>query len=304
MRGRGHFIGEVGAYFLVPLFNPRTAFNNSTTGVHEFPHQVDIGPRVALGYVFHSGWGFRADYEYLRGTLSQSTANADPTTTITTPLPAFPLMSPSAALAGGIGIDQYRFRQQLELNIVDLEGLKEWTCMDTTLLFSFGVRYARLVQKYEATRVNTGGSNGAVTVAFDREDVDAVNRFEGWGPTLGLEAIHPLQCGWALYGNVRGSFLWGTDHFTQNYAAHTRSVDATGVPTFTDTVTATEANVHRFAPMFETEAGVQYGCRIGHCYVFIRGGFVYQHWFDVGTPTTSGGHVGFVGATIRTGITF
>lgn len=307
MRGKGHFIGEVGAYFLVPLFNPRTAFSTTTaagTATTEFTRQVDAGPRASLGYVFHTGWGIRADYEYLRGSINQTANNGDPATTITTPLAAFPLTSPSATLGAGIGVDQFNFRQRLELNVFDIEGIKEMGFMDTTFLFSFGARYSRLTQSYSATRTNPGGTNGAVTVALDREDVDAANRFEGWGPTISAEAVHPLKCGFALYGNVRGSFLWGTDRFTQTDSLQRRTVDGAGAPTFTDTNQAIAAFDKRFVPVVETEAGVQFGHRFGHCYLFARTGFVYQRWFDVGNPTAANGSLSFIGGAVRAGIVY
>ena len=52
MRGHGHFIGEVGAYFLSPLSTSRIAYNttrNGATTSTDFPHQVDWGPRAWLG---------------------------------------------------------------------------------------------------------------------------------------------------------------------------------------------------------------------------------------------------------------
>jgi hypothetical protein len=308
MRGRGHFIGEVGAYFLTPLSVSRIAYNTArnggTTGT-DFPQPVDWGARAWVGYMFHSGWGLRGGYEYLRGSIRQSIANADAATMITTPLPApFQIVSPSAALNGGIGPDRFRFSQRLDLHVADTELLKETSFLDTTFLFSFGARYARMMQSYSATRTNPGGNNGAVTVALDRDDLDTSNRFEGWGPTTSFEAVHPLGCGFSMYGNVRGSFLWGPDRFAQNLHNQNRTVTAAGVATFTDTFNSNDAFDSRFVSILEVEAGVQYGHRFGRCYFFARAGGVFQRWWDVGNPTNANGSLNFLGGTVRAGITY
>ncbi|MBM3994896.1 MAG: hypothetical protein FJ303_12195 [Planctomycetes bacterium] len=306
MRGKGHFIGEVGAFFLVPLTNSRSAYNvtaGGATTTTDFQRQLDWGPVASLGYVFHTGWGVRGSYQYLRGSTSLSTANADPAVGITTPFAAFPVASPGATLLAGLGVDQYNFTQRLERHIADIEAIREGHFLDTTLLFSVGARFARLAQSYNAIRRNAGGTNGAVSVALDREELDSYNRFEGWGPTVSFEIIHPLRCGFSLYGNVRGSFLWGTDKFTQTYHNENRTTNA-GVPNFIDTTTVAETYDVRYASIFETEFGIQYGHRLGRCYFYARAGGVYQHWFDVGNPTNSTGNMSFVGGTLRMGISY
>src|SRR4029077_814976 len=58
-RGHGHLIGEVGAYFLVPLLSSRVAFTTTSPGSNGeelFPQNVDFGPRLSLGYMCHTGW--------------------------------------------------------------------------------------------------------------------------------------------------------------------------------------------------------------------------------------------------------
>jgi hypothetical protein len=308
MRGRGHFIGEVGTYFLTPLSTSRSAFNTTANGATtgtDFPHQVDWGARASVGCMFHSGWGIRDNYEYLRGSISRSAVNANPNTRITTPLPApFQIMSPSVALNGGIGPDLLRFKQRLDLNVVDTEVLKETNFLDTTFLFSIGARFARMEQSYSATRTNPGGNNGAVTVALDRDDLNTSNHFQGWGPTTSFEAVHPVGCGFSIYGNVRGSFLWGTDRFVQNLHNQNRTVSAAGVPTFNDVFNTTEEFGSRYVSILEVEAGVQYGHRFGRCYFFARAGGVFQRWWDVGNPTNANGSLTFLGGTVRAGVTY
>ena len=265
---------------------------------------VDWGPQGSFGYVFHTGWGVRGNYEYLRGTTSLGVTNANPAVTITSASAAFPMTSPSATLAAGIGVDQYTFGQRLEKHVADIEAVKEAHFLDTTLLFSVGGRYARMTQSYSATRINPGGAAAGATVALDRDDLNVSNRFEGWGLTTSMEAVHPLGCGFAVYGNVRGSFLWGTDRFAQNDRVQTRTVNAAGAANFADTTTSLEAIGNRYVSVLELESGVQFGCRAGRTYLFARAGGVYQRWWDVGNPTAAGGSLTFLGGTARVGITY
>jgi hypothetical protein len=304
--GRGHFIGEVGAYFLTPVSIPHTAFTSTIAGntaTTEFPRNVDFGATASFGYLWHNDWGFRGNYTYLRGTVNGSISNSDPTSTILTAVPV--IMSPSLAVGQGIGSDQFTFAQHLELHVADIEVLKEAHFLDTTFLFSFGGRYAHVQQSYSASRNNPGGTNGVITVALDREDLDASNRFDGWGPTFSFEAVHPLTH-WGLsgYGSVRGSVLWGIDRFRQNYHNGTTLIDANGVPIFTDVTKVGESNDRRTVPTGEAEVGLQFGNRIGRFYVFARAGAVFQRWWDVGSPYGSSGNLGFLGGTMKVGITY
>jgi hypothetical protein len=308
MRGRGHFISEVDAFFLVPTSLAKPAYvttSNGVTTATDFGNQVDLGPRGSVGYMFHTGWGVRGAFEYLHGSSTLSVDNANPNTQITTPVSgAFQIISPSAALNGGIGTDRFTMTQRFDLDVVDIELLKQANFLDTTLLFGLGARYTRMTQSYTAARTNAGGTNGLVIVAQDQQDLNVSNRFEGWGPTSSFEVIQPLGCGFSLYGNVRGSFLWGSDRFGQNLRTQNRTVDAFGVATFNDVATGSDSFDSRFVAALETEAGLQVGHRFKHCYVFARGGAIFQRWWDVGNPTNTNGGVNFIGGTVRIGVTY
>jgi hypothetical protein len=302
MRGRGHFIGEVGASFLVPFATSRLAYNTIVAGVPtstDFPRQVDTGVGASFGYLFHTGWGVRGEYDYLRGSISTSVNSAVPGTTII----AGPIVSPSLALQAGVGVDQFSFTQRLEMHSTNIELLKETCLLDTTLLFSVGGRFTQMTQGYSALRTNPGGVSPAAAIAFDRESFDSGNRFQGWGPTMSFEAVRPLGCGFSLYGNLRGSFLWGTDRFDQDYGSQVTSVNG-GVPGTTVVQTSSTAFDTRVVSILETEAGVQMGHRFGRCYVFARVGGVYQYWWDVGNPTRANGNLSFIGGAAKLGITF
>lgn len=310
VRGHGRFIGEVGAYFLVPYADGRVAYsttigtNNSNT---DFPRATYFGPRGSIGYMFHTGWGIRLNAWYLQGSVHTSIGNSDPNTTITTALaPPFQILSPSATLQQGIGADQFTFTQQMRLNVEDIECIKEWQWLGCSFLWSLGGRQARIVQDYSAVRNNPGGFNTATTVNVDREFSDSSSTFNGWGPTTSIEFLCMLgKSNLSVYTNLRGSYLWGVHTFQQNYNAQRNSVDNTGVPTFVDISNSRYASDSRAVPIGEMEAGLQYGAScFGRCYLFFRGGVVYQRWWDIGSPTSADGALSFLGGTARIGLTY
>lgn len=304
VRGRGHWIAATGGYVLVPVGGGRPAFTTST-GTTDFPNEVAIGPRVSLGYVLHNGWGVRGNYWYLRGDEDVATTNSDPTAVINTPgATGFSIAGPSASLLGGLGADQYTFSQQLEMHVADLELVKERTILNTTLLCSFGVRYARILQDFHAERSNVGGTAGGTVFTLDRQIADSSSRFEGWGPTASIDVVHPLT-GWGLsfYGNGRGTWLWGVNRFSQSLNTQQRSVTG-GVDTFIDTTPSTTVLDHRTASVAEAELGLQLGFRAGRCYIYGRAGAAYQHWWRVGTPTSASGDLSLFGGTAMLGITY
>lgn len=289
VRGHGRFIGEIGAYFLVPFVGNRAAFTTTTgasSGTTDFQRPVAFGPRASVGYLFHTGWGARVNYWYLHGSTNESVSSGDAATTIATPLAApFQLTSPSATLLQGLGSDQFKFGQRLDVNVVDVEILKECQIFDATFLFSVGARYARILQTYTASRTNAGGNT-------DTESITAESNFQGWGPTTSVEFIHRLgSTNLCFYANGRSSFLFGTNRFNQDYT------------TF-NTAVSNQVRDSRSATILEAEMGLQYGCNIGHCYFFVRAGGVYQRWFDVGSPVGPNGDLSFVGGTARMGIVY
>ena len=303
--GHGHWIGELGSYYLVPYHASSNAFTSTTAGVtttSEFPRTFEYGGRASLGYIFHNTWGGRFNYTYLNGLSEVNTTNAAAATDIRSTGPG-PLVITglSAARTAGIGTDTYNFRQRVEMHVGEFEFVKECHCFDTTLLFGSGVRYARLYQNYHATRSNGGGTNGGTTIILDQVDLDVSNTFEGLGPTVSFEAIHPICWGFALYGNARGSFLWGAETVNQSLRTQLRQ---NVVPTDTDTSTNSTARSNPFVSTGEVEFGLQHGCRLGRCYVFSRVGAVASRWWNVGSPNTSTGHLSFLGGTAMLGVTY
>jgi hypothetical protein len=308
--GHGQFIGEIGANVLMPYPSQRQAYSTTTNGLtasSDFARQVDFAPFISLGYLCHNGWGIRGDYWYLHGSEHQTTGTSDPTTAIGTPLGAnFQLASPSQTLAAGIGADGYTFSQSLTMHVADLEVVRQLQWMDTTFLFGAGGRYAHISQNYSATQGNPGGTNGLITVLQDQQNANASNVFDGAGPTVSLEVIHaiPRSC-FSMYGNVRGSFLWGNDTFNQSLTNQNIVVAVPGAVVNPNQIGSFGSDVnHREVSIGEAEIGLQYGGRCGPCYLFVRAGASFQRWWDVGSATSSNGNLSFIGGVARIGLTY
>ena len=310
----GHFIGMVGVYLVVPFPANRSAFTTvdaaGAATTTQFANQMEAAPRFSLGYVFHNGWGVRASYWFLHGDTTATGFNIDPTITLATPtaLP-FRIMSPSATLQTGIGADQFTATRSIQLDVGDVEVVKEACCFGMTFLGGMGVRYGRIAQGYSATRTNPGGAGtdglgNPVIVGFDREDLHNLSRYEGLGPTLSLDSVCPIYRGClAMYSNVRGSALFGVERFYQDQSLQTNSVVA-GVPTNTSTFISNRTTDVRTAYNVELEAGLQFGKRIGPVYVFSRAGVVAQRWWNVGNPLGTTGSLNFLGGTFQVGLAY
>lgn len=304
---RGHIIGSVGVNVLMPFPESKTAYTKTTssgTSNTTFSDQVLAGPRLLIGYVYHNGWGLRADGWNLIGSTGLGTTNSDVTgtTVISTPGAApFQIISPSATntnLTAGLGSDQWAFRRAFDIRIADAEVIKECTMFDLFFVIGAGARYANIQQSYTASRTNNVGS----ATVLDREDLGFLSRFTGWGPTLSLEGIHPIKgCCLSLYGNIRGSAIIGTEQFSQNYSAFSIAPNSIATPGPSVSRVTTDS---RIVPMAEIETGLQAGKRIGGCYLYGRLGAIASRWWNVGNPYGTTGNLDLLGGTVSIGLIY
>jgi hypothetical protein len=310
----GHFTGTFGAYFLVPIPASNAALvrlKNTPVGLHRsedtFGNEVVAAPRFSLGYIFGSGWGVRGSYSLLdlKQEVNTSSSINNPNQSVVSPLPnGFGLTSPSVSLINGFGADQFALNQSLRMHVWDIDFVKEHCHGSCVFLGGAGIRYARIRQGYEGLRTNPGGTNGIVTVTQDQESVQAINQFDGVGPTLFFEAKHRFGLtGLALYGNAHGSVLYGTQHFDQN-SSTLRSESINGGAINVNNATSLSQSDNGFVPVGEFEIGLEYARPLGHAVVFIRGGFVGQKWFGLGSPTSPSGDLSFLGGSVLLGVNY
>ncbi len=250
----------------------------------EIQHHMDVAPEVWLGYLTDDGFGGRARYWYFRQGTSQNeiaTLNMGGPATFDAVSNA-PLGLVVFAAAG----QEMNVTSKLEVQVLDLEFLRDYHpgCWD--VLLSGGLRLARLDQSYNAF-VFTGSS------LIDY--VTSNHSFQGAGPVLAAEIRRSLGCcGLGLYGSVRGSILFGTE--TQ--AAFL----------FSQTSSASD-HEDRAILTGELELGLEYSKRVCSTRLFGQVALVGQDWNGAGNASRAsisvmpGGAFG-LGAVVDSNIDF
>ena len=136
----------------------------------------------------------------------------------------------------GQGFQENPFR--LNVDAVDLDATQMVCWGPVNAMFFGGVRYGRVEH---SNRFGNG------------------TRFEGTGPTLGVDVNIPVHCKVALIGNYRYAALFGESTITQS----------------------NQVNHDKFASNHEVQLGVQYSHCCGHGTLNIKGLVEAQAWVDV-----------------------
>ena len=172
---------------------------------------------------------------------------------------------------------------ELEVHTVDLEGTQEFQIGKLSMVGFGGLRYGMMRQQTQATVTDSG----VVTQSLDWQ-----RRFEGVGPTVGVEVERPIGgCGLAFIGNFRGSLLFGNKDLDR--------VEVNGSGGGLPILTLDKAS--EVLGIGEIELGVQWTRRLAMGDFFVRGTYEGQLWSDCGSPTL--GYLGFQGFGIGCGFT-
>jgi hypothetical protein len=245
-RCRG-FVAGVEATFLRPtLAGGNMLFENEDGGVstHELSRSFLQGaPRIWLGVENDCGWGIRGRYwDFHEDAHGDATA-------------LFPL----ATLTSG------NSDVTLRTYTADIELTKRM-CVDddTDVLASFGVRHA----------LRDADETLAVTYRpdFTTSFASLWDRSEGTGLTSVLEGSRRIgSSGFSLYGNVRGSVLWGGHSSGYWNYLHTPLADAAQGVQFDELTTQY---------VFETQFGIRWAHQLDclKANVFSHLVFEYQRW--------------------------
>jgi hypothetical protein len=110
----------------------------------------------------------------------------------------------------GLDIGDIKTNWQLDLDLVDIElGRKYWTSKYLSFRPFVGLRLGYIKQDFGMEF--KGGSwaflSGVGINAIGRADLD--NNFKGVGIRSGFNTNWHLGCGWALYGDLAASILYG-----------------------------------------------------------------------------------------------
>jgi hypothetical protein len=320
-----------GFYYLKPHWDTNPAFlvrvtDLSTSSYPTIQRQIDfdwdaeLAPLIWLGYVGCDGCGVRARYWRFDEDTHLAVQNHDQSgaTSIGSAAPLGLALSSPGPLLGGdtvhgvtlsgayngkgnigtvpTGADGLTFASTLELDVVDLEATQDVHMGCWSLLFSGGVRYARLSQKYSATRFNSGSFDTwwllPTRVAEDSATLDSEHEFEGVGPTAAVEARRVVGCtGLILYGSARGALLFGKNKqdaslgtaFRGDYLRPNHSLVTFDRTTFTHA----SASGDDVLPVLELELGVEFAHDLGAALLLLRAGVVSQTWFGAGNAANN-----------------
>jgi hypothetical protein len=190
-------------------------------------------------------------------------------------LGALPIVA--TTLTPGHEPDLLTVNSGLRLNVYDVEIARAIVIDRWTFEGSVGVRYADLRQTYAADLFNPGNP----ALGFDRVERHQreTNRFRGAGATISGDMKCCLGGGFALFGNARGSFLFGRSEqeATQDFiAATTQAFSA-------------EGSRDLFLPVGELELGVEWAYNGRAARWFVQAGLVGQAWWNAGSASVPPG---------------
>ncbi|OAI47308.1 hypothetical protein AYO44_09710 [Planctomycetaceae bacterium SCGC AG-212-F19] len=206
---------------------------------------MDLSPRFTLGWVSGDGLGARVRYWFF------DTAAG------------FGATYPS----NNTGTFTFTDRRNFQFDTVDLEAFKEFTFANTLLTVSGGVRYGNETTKYSRDIVGGSDRNGTP----DEILINSKVNFHGWGPTLSLEISHGLRdSGFRVYGNLRGSLLFGSTNVYLNSFDVLAATNFPGVNRQSDDV----------VPILEGSAGIEWARCSGSAEFFVRLGVEAQVWIE------------------------
>jgi hypothetical protein len=290
---------------------PSTSVDPVATQIirRDFAHHMEVSPLIWIGVANDDGLGFRGRWWQLRDSSGAPAVNGDTTgsTTITSASPlGLSISSPGTTLMNGSGTDMMFFHRDLDLVVWDVEVTQSFEIGRCGVLLSAGARYAHLSQNYSASRSNSDpGLASDVVVQQDTSILISGHNFNGGGPMASVEVWRPIaDSGLSIYGNVRGSVLFGSrkEHAsTQTVFAGTMADNTPFNRTISQDATANGDSV---LPVVELEIGLEYGRQVGRCFPFVRTGLVGQNWFSAGNSSSTDGDLGFFGLEASLGVNF
>jgi hypothetical protein len=321
-----HFFVDAGFYMIHPYFSHNPAFitahrqgtSPAVSQTTDFDYEVEFGPHVSFGVTGPCGFGFRSSwwqFDFETSVPAFPSQDATLRTAVSsTPVPGVPGFTSPGSVARAFGVfgDQVGFGNHVRGVVWDWEATKEFTGGCWAMLVAGGMRYGYLSQSYSASRFNSGsGRSGTsrVTIIEDSDTIVAGRNFGGVGPTTALEIRRQIgSFGLAVYGNARGSVLFGDEKAQtfQRTVENQRIIPSRGP---TQTVMSTTLVQHSAPsedtlPMADFEVGVSWTKVAGRARIFFQAGLVNQTWFDAGSATTEEGHFGFYGLRCTAGFSY
>jgi hypothetical protein len=317
---QGQVVAGVGLYLIQPFFESNPAYiavhesgakgsKRSQADRVDLAHDMGVAPLFWLGYMGESGLGARARWWYFRQGTDQ--------TLVSPPSPANSNFVIISAAPLGIQVfsntDQglstaFAVTSNLQLQVADLEAFQNLQAGQWDFLLAGGLRLAHINQHYN---VFSGDSNGEAALW---RTILSGHSFHGAGPVLAVEARRPLGgTGLSLYGNARGSLLFGSATQSSQFLANALRNDDANPSVVSD-------HRNRVIPVAELEAGLEYRVAVGVAEWFGQVTLVGQDWLGAGNASRSanfafpGGFpvggtgedndIGFLGLGLRFGVNY
>jgi hypothetical protein len=164
---------------------------------------------------------------------------------------------------------------KLKMNLIDLElGRSYWVSRYLAVRPFIGLRYVSLKQHADINY--NGGSWAAITTAFAQpalnDEVDLQNDYRGVGLRAGLDTQWNFGCGWALYGDLAASIIYGRFRVD-----HEEVITPANLTARTPTVVVdTTEHLRAARPILDLALGVQWSTMFCSCKYGFTGMFGYE----------------------------
>lgn len=283
--------------FVKPRFERNVAFStlvgdgagNDVFTETEFDYDLELTPRVFLGWRHCDGVGLRATWWHFDNDAAPAVGSPVDTGFGRISHPEFE----DVDISTGDFEDLFTGTSHLNAYSIDLEATMETEFCGWDLGVAGGIRYAFAEQGYLA-EVESDGANARI---IDGR-ISYLQSIEGIGPTISLSASRPLTCRASLFCKARGSLLYGDGE--SRLSAQEDALTGGGF-TFTTNRTTNRDDVLSIAEMqlgFRWQGGEP-------CYTFrpfLTMAMEGQVWNGAGSATSADGTLGFFGFATQLGL--
>ncbi|NGX36930.1 MAG: hypothetical protein K1000chlam2_00076 [Chlamydiae bacterium] len=247
----------------IPTISDIQQLNNVIDAEYKTPNfDWDWGFKVGLGYnTTCDGWDFGVMWTWYQGRANGKVeAEVDDNHTLV------PLWSDfSSALGSVTYASDIQHHWKLKLNLIDLElGRQFWTSKYLSFRPHIGLRVAYLDQNFELQHKggswsSTDDTGNPQPLPFNNE-VDLDNDFKGVGVRAGFDTNWNFGCGWAVYGNIATSIVYG--RFSIDHDEENRIAEA---PNSKIKILETEESFRASRAMLDLALGIQWSSMICSC---------------------------------------
>ncbi|MBS0628695.1 MAG: hypothetical protein JSS30_00550 [Verrucomicrobia bacterium] len=241
-----------------------TVFNQLANAEYKHPNSKwDWGFKVGIGYCSPcDGWDLNLLWTWYRG---RSSNELDADTTDNRAI--LPLWSDFANAQGGVLFaTSSDIHWKLKLNLVDLElGRGYWVSRYLNIRPFVGLRYASIKQHTDISYnggswAQVAGTGPGSQNAFN-DHVDLENDYRGAGLRAGLGSEWNFGCGWALYGNLAASIIYG--RFSLDHEELIRLANVS--PRSTANVLETNESLRVCRAILDMSLGIQWSTMFCSC---------------------------------------